>query len=205
MVSAMTAPPSTQTAGDADVIRESHVRPEVFAVLFDRYADMLFRYAAKRLGPEVADDLVGETFLAAFSRRASYDLSYSDARPWLFGIITKLISRHHRAEAARYRASQRTPLDAGGAGVADCPADRVAAGVTAGASRPMLAAALRGLPAKDRDVLLLVAWGDLSYEEVAQALGIPVGTVRSRLNRARRKVRAALGGTNPMHEHEEEE
>ena len=84
----------------------------------------------------------------------------------------------------------------------ESPADRVAAGVTAQASRPELASALAALPAKDRDVLLLIAWGDLTYEEVAQALGIPIGTVRSRLNRGRRKVRAALGDTNPMLEEE---
>ncbi|MDF2711784.1 MAG: sigma-70 family polymerase sigma factor, partial [Nonomuraea muscovyensis] len=80
----------------------------------------------------------------------------------------------------------------------DSPADRVASGVSAQAVRAELVSALAALPAKDRDVLLLVAWGDLTYVEVAQALGIPVGTVRSRLNRGRRKVRAALGDTNPL-------
>jgi RNA polymerase sigma-70 factor (ECF subfamily) len=80
----------------------------------------------------------------------------------------------------------------------------VAARVTAHAARAALGAALAGLPARDRDVLLLVAWGELSYEEVAAALGIPVGTVRSRLNRARRKVKDALGGVNPITAVEEE-
>lgn len=201
---ASTQAPGAQAATaqicDADLIQESRTRPEAFALLFDRYADMLFRYSSRRLGPEVAEDMVGETFLVAFSRRDSYDIAYRDARPWLFGILTKLISRHHRTEAARYRALQRSPLDTG---PADCPADEVASGVTATASRPALAAALRTLAAKDRDVLLLVAWGDLSYAEVARALNIPTGTVRSRLNRARRKVRAALGDTNPMHQEEE--
>ncbi|KAB2351855.1 RNA polymerase sigma factor [Actinomadura rudentiformis] len=185
-------------SADADLIERSRTDPEAFAALFDRYSGMLYRYVSRRLGPEVAEDLVGETFLIAFSRRARYDLSYADARPWLFGIISKLVSRHHRSEAARYRALQRSPVD----GHVEGPADRVAAGVTATASRPLLAEALAGLPRRDRDVLLLVAWGDLAYEEVAQALGIPVGTVRSRLNRARRKVRAVLGDTNPMNEEE---
>jgi RNA polymerase sigma-70 factor (ECF subfamily) len=85
-------------------------------------------------------------------------------------------------------------------GPVEGPAERVAAGVTASASRPALVEALSGLARRDLDVLLLVAWGDLAYEEVARALGIPVGTVRSRLNRARRKVRAALGDTDPMRE-----
>lgn len=197
MLPTMTAPPTTGTC-DHDLVRESWTRPEAFAALFDRYADMLYRYVSRRLGPEAAEDLVGETFLVAFDRRRRYDLAYADARPWLFGIVTKLVSRHHRTEAARYRALQRSP----GEGVVESPADRVAAEVTALACRPALAGALAGLPARDRDVLLLIAWGDLSYEEAARSLGIPVGTVRSRLNRARRKVRAALGETNPMHEEE---
>ncbi|GLX00920.1 DNA-directed RNA polymerase sigma-70 factor [Microtetraspora sp. NBRC 16547] len=197
MVPAMTAIPADRVR-DSDVIGESRTDPEAFAALFDRYSSMLYRYVSRRLGPEVAEDLVGETFLIAFARRDRYDGAYPDARPWLFGIVTKLVSRHRRAESARYRALLRTPAE----DVVDSPDDRVAAGVTARSARPMLARALAALPARDRDVLLLIAWGDLSYEEVARALDIPVGTVRSRLNRARKKVRAALGDTNPMHEEE---
>ncbi|MVZ98807.1 sigma-70 family RNA polymerase sigma factor [Actinomadura sp. LD22] len=193
----MTAP-STVPDCDADLIGRSLDEPEAFAALFDRYSAMLYRYVSRRLGPDGAEDVVGETFLVAFSKRHRYDLTQRDARPWLFGIATKLVARHHRTEAARYRALRRSPVD----GPAEGPAERVAAGVTAWASRPALAEALAGLPRRDLDVLLLVAWGDLAYEEVARALGIPVGTVRSRLNRARRKVRAALGDTNPMDEEE---
>ncbi|MFC6931541.1 RNA polymerase sigma factor [Actinomadura yumaensis] len=181
---------------DGDLIARSLDDPEAFAALFDRYAPMLYRYVSRRLGPEQAEDVVGDTFLAAFGRRRRYDLAQPDARPWLFGIATKLVARHHRAEAARYRALRRSPVD----GPVEGPADRVAAGVTARASRPLLTEALAGLNRRDLDVLLLVAWGDLAYEEVARALGIPVGTVRSRLNRARRKVRAALGGADPTRE-----
>ncbi|MFI6293777.1 RNA polymerase sigma factor [Nonomuraea sp. NPDC050790] len=193
----MITQPATRAA-DAELVSASWTDPEAFAELFDRYSGMLYRYVVKRLGPEPAEDLVGDTFLVAFSRRRSYDTGYTDARPWLFGILTKLISRHHRSEAARYRALRRAPLD----GDVESPADRVAAGVSAQAARPELAAALADLPAKDRDVLLLIAWGDLTYDEVARALDIPIGTVRSRLNRGRRKVRAALGETNPMIEEE---
>jgi RNA polymerase sigma-70 factor (ECF subfamily) len=195
MVAAMTVPPTAQEH-DADLIRSSLADPEAFAALFDRYSAMLFRYVSRRLGPEAAEDIVGETFLAAFGRRHRYDLAQRDARPWLFGIATKLVARHHRTEAVRYRALRRSPVD----GPVEGPADRVAAGVTASASRPVLAEALARLPRRDLDVLLLVAWGDLTYDEVARALGIPVGTVRSRLNRARRKVREALGGTDPTRE-----
>ncbi|MGW4472846.1 RNA polymerase sigma factor [Nonomuraea sp. NPDC004354] len=189
----MTAPTPVGFRDD-ELIRGSLADPEQFAELFDRYAGMLYRYVSRRLGPEPADDLVGETFLIAFAKRKKYDMSYTDARPWLFGIVTKLLARHHRKEATRYRALLRVPADE----VVESPVERVLTGVTAQAARPLLAGALAALPARDRDVLLLIAWGDLAYEEVAQALSIPVGTVRSRLNRARRKVRAALGDTNPM-------
>ncbi|MFB9963239.1 RNA polymerase sigma factor [Sinosporangium siamense] len=183
----MTAPPAAGVS-DSHRIRESLTRPEAFAELFDEYAAMLYRYISKRVGPEAAEDLVGETFLIAFARRAQFDHGYGDARPWLFGIATKLLSRHHRTEAARYRAIQRAPHEV----AVPSPADLVADQVSAEAVRPALARALSKLPRRDRDVLLLIAWGDLSYEEVARSLGIPIGTVRSRMHRARRTLRSML-------------
>ena len=192
-------PPGGPAAGPADdladsaAIRESLRQPEQFAVLYDRYATVLHRYAGRRVGDEVADDLVAATFLAAFRARQRYELGRASALPWLFGILTKEIARRHRTEKARFRALERAWSDR----PADGLADQVAADVSAQAARGTLAAALAGLSPAERGVLLLIAWGDLSYDEAAQALGIPVGTVRSRLNRARRKVREALGGTNP--------
>ncbi|MFE1011746.1 RNA polymerase sigma factor [Streptomyces sp. NPDC058794] len=182
---------------DASVIARSRDEPEAFAALFDRHADAVHRYAARRLGGEVADDLVAETFTTAFQQRHRYDPARgagADARPWLFGIATNLVGRHRRAEARRFKAMARVPA------LADHEeplADRAADRVVAQAVRRELAAALAALPARHRDVLLLVAWGDLGYGEAAQALGIPVGTVRSRLHRARGKLREALGGSDP--------
>ncbi len=181
-------------AGDAEVIAASQRDAEAFTVLYDRYAAQLYRYAYRRIGPEHVEDVVAEAFLAAFRRRHEYDLARPDARPWLFGIVTKEIARRHRAEQARYRALARVGVD----GPADGLADRVASAVSAQAVRGVLATALRRLSAADRDVLLLIAWGDLSYEEVAETLRIKVGTVRSRLHRARRKLRDALGERNPL-------
>lgn len=189
--------PRADAESDASVIARSRDEPEAFAALFDRHADAVHRYAARRLGVETADDLVAETFTTAFQQRHRYDPARgagTDARPWLFGIATNLIARHRRAEARRFKAMARLPAPVDH----DEPlADRAADRVVAGAVRREMAAALAALPAPHRDVLLLVAWGDLGYEETAQALGIPVGTVRSRLHRARGKLREALGGSNP--------
>jgi RNA polymerase sigma factor (sigma-70 family) len=173
---------------DAAIIGQSLHRPERFAAIFDRHAAHIQRYLARRLGQHVADDLVAETFLVAFGKRDRYDRTRSDARPWLYGIATNLVRRHQREEVREYqlRATIGPEPDQDG------HADRVAAQVTAAAMHRMLAAALAALTEGDRDVLLLIAWEGLTYEEVAEALGIPVGTVRSRLNRARRQVRAAL-------------
>ncbi|WP_230885212.1 sigma-70 family RNA polymerase sigma factor [Planomonospora sp. ID82291] len=186
-------------AGDAEVIRRSLEEPDAFALLFDRYAPEIHRYAVRRLGDSLADDVVADTFLAAFRRRDRYDLTRPDARPWLYGIAGNLIGRHRRVEIRSYRALARTGVDE----VAESYADRVDAQVSASAVQKDLAGALAGLSAGDREVLLLVAWADLTYGEVAEAVGIPVGTVRSRLNRARRKTRAALGGADPTATEEE--
>ncbi|MFJ4900590.1 MULTISPECIES: RNA polymerase sigma factor [unclassified Streptomyces] len=193
-------PPGARTCerdrGDSDarVIARSRDEPEQFAALFDRYAGAVHRYAARRLGPEAAEDLMAETFTTAFQRRHTYDLTRADARPWLFGIATNLVSRHRRAEARRFKALAKVPEPVEHE---DPVADRAVARAGATGVRRDLAAALAGLSARHRDVVLLVAWADLDYEEAARALGVPVGTVRSRLHRARSKLREALGGSDP--------
>jgi RNA polymerase sigma factor (sigma-70 family) len=186
-------------ADDAAVIESSWQEPERFAVLFDRHAPHIHRYLARRTDRQVADDLVAETFLAAFAKRDRYDLGHADARPWLYGIATNLVGQHRRDQARQYRISQAA------AAAPEVPghADRVAADVTAQAARPLLDAALAALAAGDRDVLLLIAFEQLSYQEVARALGIPVGTVQSRLHRARTKVRQVLAGTAAATAYEE--
>jgi RNA polymerase sigma factor (sigma-70 family) len=186
----MTAPDGEN---DAAVISRSLHEPEVFALLYDRHAAAIYRYVIRRLGEGYADDVVAECFLAAFGRRDRYDLSRADARPWLYGIAARVIGKHRRTEVRLLRALARTGADP----VAEDHADRVDSRVTAAALQRELAAALAGLAAGDREVLLLIAWADLSYAEVAEALAIPVGTVRSRLSRARTKTRAALASQDP--------
>ncbi|MDR8408405.1 RNA polymerase sigma factor [Nonomuraea sp. 3-1Str] len=179
---------------DAALIEQSRRRPDAFAVLYDRYFGDVYRYVAGRVGPQVADDLAAETFLVAYGKRRSYDPGRGVVRAWLFGIATNLVAEHRRKEMRRLEALQRVPVEGGADGGHE---DRVAARLLAAGSRGRLAAELGRLPDRDRDVLLLVALADLSYEEVAQTLDIPPGTVGSRLNRVRKRLRAALGGAAP--------
>lgn len=183
---------STSEPDDATVIRQSLRTPERFAVIFDRHAAHILRYLARRLGREVADDLLSETFVVAFGKRARYDPARPDARPWLYGIASNLVGQRRRDEVRELRLLLALPGPDTGE---DCHADRVSAAVTAGSTRAALVAALARLAEGDRDVLLLVGWEHLTYEEVALALDIPVGTVRSRLHRARTVVRRALADT----------
>ncbi|MFG2004078.1 RNA polymerase sigma factor [Spirillospora sp. NPDC048911] len=186
---------------DAELIAWSRSEPERFAPLFHRHAPLIHRYIARRLSADAADDLMAETFLIAFRRRHRYDLDRADARPWLYGIATNLIARHRAAEVRKYRLLERVgPGGHPAEDMGDAVVDRVAAQSLHGP----LAGTLADLPARVRNVLLLVAWADLSYEEVAEALDVPVGTVRSRLHRARRRLRDALGGTDPTLAVEEE-
>lgn len=198
----MTLLPSTDAAfataaeatggSDGSVIERSWATPDAFAVIFDRYADDIHRYIARRLGSDTADDLMAETFVIAFQRRRRYDLSHAHARPWLYGIATNLIGRHRREEARRLRALSR--VAALRPGREDGGPEEIVEKLDAGRADGTVAAALAELPARYRDVVLVIAWGELDYEEAAQALGVPVGTVRSRLHRARTRLRRALGG-----------
>jgi RNA polymerase sigma-70 factor (ECF subfamily) len=189
----------TATEVDASLIERSRREPEAFAEIFRRHAPEIKRYVIRRLGADAAEDVVADTFLAAFRQRARYDLSRPNARPWLYGIATNRIGRHRRTEVAQLRVLERTGADP----VSDPFTERSDERLSAEAVRRRLAAALAGLPAGHRDALLLVTWGGLSYPEAAEAMGIPLGTVRSRVNRARSKLRKRLGGVDPTSVSEE--
>jgi RNA polymerase sigma factor (sigma-70 family) len=183
----MTIPREVVALDDATLIERSLGEPETFAVLFDRHAPLLHRYVTRRLGPAEAEDVVADTFLTAFQHRGAYDLSRPDARPWLYGIASNLIGKRRRAERNLYRAYLRSGVHPG-----EIHGRQVEDGVDTLAVNLPLARALLDLSPADRDVLLLVAWGELTYQEVAEALAIPPGTVASRLNRARTRIRRTL-------------
>jgi RNA polymerase sigma factor (sigma-70 family) len=178
-----------ESAPDELVLQQSLSVPERFALLFDRHATAVHHYLARRIGSALADDLMAETFLVAFRGRSAFRPSQLDVRPWLLGIATNLVRRHGRDEQRRYRALSRLCLQRDPVlSEIDEAVDRV----DAGSLRARLAGALVKVKPPDREVLLLFAWAQLSYAEIATVLNIPVGTVRSRLNRARRITRALL-------------
>ena len=187
---------------DASLIAESCHVPERFGAVFDRHAAAIHGYIARRLGRDAADDLVAEAFLVAVRQRGGLDLDQPSARPWLYGIATRLISRHRRQEVRFFRAIARSGFDPAADPVVEPVADEGVRRADARTLHRRLAGALAALSTGDRDALLLVADG-LSYQEAAQALDVPPGTVSSRLARARRMVREELGGVNPTDEIQE--
>ena len=165
-----------------------------FAALFDDHAPGLWRFLARQVEPAQAEDLVAETFLTAWSARGDYRPERGTARAWLFGIAVNLLRRHHRVQAQQQRMSQRL---SGHDLPVDRAEDRVAERLDAQARLAGLAAAIAALPDGDRDVLLLNSLGGLDTREIATALGIPAGTVRSRLHRVRHGLRTIAATTFP--------
>uniref|UniRef100_UPI003F495D40 RNA polymerase sigma factor n=1 Tax=Nonomuraea bangladeshensis TaxID=404385 RepID=UPI003F495D40 len=187
--------PARAESDDTTAITASVREPERFAVLYDRYFEEIYRYLSLQLGQQAAEDLAAETFLTAFRKRQTFDPERGVVRPWLYGIATNLVAGRRRKLARMLGALRRLPTaKEAETGMEDWATTRADA---ARARRP-LARALASLSPGDRDVLLLIALAGLTYDEVAEALSIPYGTVSSRLNRARKKVRAALRNTNPM-------
>jgi RNA polymerase sigma-70 factor (ECF subfamily) len=168
---------------DGAVIASSLETPGVFGAIFDRHGSTLLRFLARRVDPAEAEDLLGEVFRIAFERRSAFERDRASARPWLYGIAANVVAKHHRSEARRFRAMARVPA---GRPLDEDPADRAAA--DAGARWTRVMDAIGALPEAERQVLLLFAWEELSYEEIALALGVPMGTVRSRLSRGRARL-----------------
>lgn len=179
--------PTTEPT-DAQIVAPSQRDPSQFALIFDRHYGVVRGYLERRAGRALAEELASETFLRAFAGRDSYDQQRPDARPWLFGIATNLVRKHARSEERRRRAYARSVDLRGDEG----GLDGLAARADAAAHGPAIAAAVSRLAPGDRDTLLLWALSDLDYDGIAIATAVPVGTVRSRLHRARRHLQAAL-------------
>lgn len=181
-----TAPPAAGSSSDADLIRASLGDPERFDLLFTRHAASIYAFARARVGPDRAEDVTADTFVAAFRARARFDLAATSARPWLYGIAANTLRRHHDVESRWLRsfAASETgsPTDLDGAD----------ARLDAGAMAPRLAQALSTLGPDERDVLLMHVLGDMTHAEIALALGIRRGTAKSRLSRGRARLQSLL-------------
>jgi RNA polymerase sigma-70 factor (ECF subfamily) len=174
------APVSRAAPTDAELLAASLEHPESFRTLFERHYQPVWRFLAWRFGAAAAEDACAETFATAFAERGRYDSSHADARPWLLGIAVNHGRRHARRERRRLEQLEDT-------------VSRSHSGPTVGLDpRGELARGLLALDRRDREPLLLLALADLSYTQIAVALGIPEGTVRSRINRARRQLKEAI-------------
>jgi RNA polymerase sigma-70 factor (ECF subfamily) len=176
---------------DAEILARASRQPELFGVVFDRHFGTIHRYLERRIGRDGADELAGEVFRIAFEQRGRFRPLHESALPWLYGLATNLLLKRWRGEARHLRALARLE---GRWRDEDAVLDDADERVVAEGLRGELLEALAALPGGDRDVLVLVAWEELSYDEVAAVLDIPLGTVRSRLNRARRALRELLDG-----------
>lgn len=176
---------------DGELIGRARIQPGWFAAVFDRHFVTIHRYLSRRVGPDVADDLAGEVFRVAFERRDAFDPHHPSARPWLYGIATNLVHRERRSEHRRLGALRRLAARAA-VPSADDVFDLADGRLDAETAAATTAGALARLPDADRDALVLFAVEGLSYGQVAAALGVPTGTVRSRISRARRRLRELL-------------
>ena len=160
-------------------------RPDAFVEVVQRHEVAVHGFLARRAGQQAADDLLGEVWVRAFAGRGGYDPGHADARPWLYGIARNVLRAHWRSRPDPRAAAEET-VD---------PWEDVVDRLDSAAQGRVLMSALRALPAPERDVLLLVAWEQLTPAEAAVVLGIPQGTVRSRLHRARAALRPVLSGS----------
>lgn len=160
-----------------------------FAEAFREEYPPLHRYLRRRIGGGLADDLAAETFAVAYASWERLDETRA-LRPWLYGIAANLLRHHWRKERRQLQAYARTGID---------PVEDDLEGsddrADAGARSRELAAVLAGLGDAERDILLLHAWADLTDGEIAEALSLPLGTVKSRLHRTRALLRNRLGGS----------
>ena len=154
-----------------------------FHAVVDRHFEAVAAFLARRVGADIAQDLAQETFVTAFRRRERFDARYGSARPWLLGIASKAIASHRREERRQLELHRRA------AAQPSAPHPDLSPQLD-----PRLFDGLTALARRDRDALLLHVWGELTYDEVAAALNVPVGTVRSRINRARSKLSDHLNG-----------
>jgi len=175
---------------DVTAMRASVDDPERFAAIFDRNHRVVWTYLARLAGPDIADEVSGEVFLTAFARRAQFDAERGEVRSWLYGIASNMLRTRLRSEGRARRAFVRAAVivmteEPDPTNLVD-DADQIAGEIE------VLRGALEKLRRDDRELLVLFAWEERSYAQIAETLAIPIGTVRSRMSRARGRLRELL-------------
>lgn len=177
-------------ATDAQIIAASLADPSAFAPVFERHFDAIYGYVNRRLGHDAAEDVTSEVFAIALAKRGTFDVSRQSALPWLFGIASNLISGARRSAARKQGAVVKLAWQR------DATSTETTTGaiarIDAAATVRSLHNAIDALSDRDRNILLLHAWAELTYTDIAEALVMPVGTVRSRIHRIRKSLNATL-------------
>lgn len=176
--------------GEVTVAIEGQWSVADFEDVYDLHVDDLFRYLARRVGPDVAEDLTAETFTEAWAHRKRFDAQRGTPGAWLQGIAMNVLRRHHRKERTRQGANAR--LAGRRSTMVHSHDDRVVDQETARDALSALQPALDQLNRTEREVLTLVIAGETTYTEMADTLDLPVGTVRSRLHRTRARLATHL-------------
>ena len=187
--------PLGETVTDAEIVdRLRSGTPDALQELFEHYGDVVHTHCFRRLGSwDEAEDATATVFLEVWRHRSRVRLHDGSALPWLYGVATNVCRNTIRASRRGLRLVQRVPDPAPTPDHASAVADRVDAEER---MREVLVA-IRALPEREREVLALVAWAGLTYDQAAAALDVPVGTVRSRLSRARRRLAPSASGSDP--------
>jgi RNA polymerase sigma factor (sigma-70 family) len=173
-------------ATDAELIHRSLENPEEFREVFERHYNAVRRFTQRIVGRQIGEEIAAQTFLIAFERRATYDLGYASARSWLFGIAYNVARHHLRSERSQQDMLTRLPRGREATDPIEIET------LDAARLTPILRKALSELREEQRSPFLLVALGELTYQETADVLDIPVGSVRSRIHRSRERLRELL-------------
>lgn len=183
---------SKNGCSDAALISRSVDDPESFSLIVERHATSVYRYLASHVHLSTSEDLLADVFEVAFKARDRYDIRYENALPWLLGIATNVVRHHRRSEvrhASMLRRVTEIHLHSSESFAAN---DAVATGAELDDEMECIRRALARLNDKHHQVIVLSAGLGLSYQDIAQALGLRIGTVRSRLSRARQNLRELL-------------
>lgn len=187
---------------DGELILASLGEPERFGLIFDRHFSSVFGFIGAAVRPDSVADIAAEVFARAFEQRRRYNSEYRSARPWLLGIASNLVADHYRKRAREERAYRQTlTREVGSHTFEDDSSERV----DAERMSPLLLRALRELRSEEVSVVVLFVVEGLSYREIASVLAIPEGTVRSRLSRARVRLRNFMAALSELQRDEDNE